>query len=714
MGNNTEDDPDYSDFHKKQTISRTTLTQEDTKEKTIQKIEAIIHKQFDVELKSKERELAMAERRINQTKTMLDRLRAYVLANYFSTGEVLINCSRERRKRKPKSTKMNESDNEPNVLKVVKKEKDDFLQNNRHLSPLSKETPADLTKNDRVPPTDPLLVSTENSQTETSSIVANRFYVTKKVIVGNISKYITPDNRQGYDKSTHKWMVYVRGPKDNPDITDVVKSVSFFLHPSYIPNDIVHILQPPFQLTRRGWGEFPIRVQLHFVDTRNKKFDIIHHLKLDKTYTGLQTLGAETLINLELNRHAHMTTSASRTAPQTDRFFKIEKYESSNILKTNGICKASPSIFSEKTSDMSEKLLLENGGTIKSEFDFDSTASLLRDVLGTNGSHLPLSTVSSAVSSPCVSRPTSPVSKRLKKDKLSISFANTDKILFHLVRFAKLINPKRDIRLHPFAALSKEQYSSWCFSKRRAAEWQRASFLKCLFIDHLEEEKLIIPVPSTKHIYLWCRKFGFTPVESSLRVLNGVKNLAFCEECGRLLNNMDLGERWCKMCMDAEFVQVSSRSPAEHVRMDLYRKQTTLKANEAVISKKDGDLDCQIDVVSLPVTVEEPDEGPLYEAMLPSDELLWVYDTASDVNVDLLSINLHGVRAPLLQALVYAAMKRFAADLVRRGSAAASNSKKHSLEPVLVKPTHIFSAIKHTDYFDFLTEANLYYEKKES
>jgi hypothetical protein len=33
-------------------------------------------------------------------------------------------------------------------------------------------------------------------------------------------------------------------------------------------------------LWRSGWGEFPVRVQLHFVDTRNKPVDIIHHLKV--------------------------------------------------------------------------------------------------------------------------------------------------------------------------------------------------------------------------------------------------------------------------------------------------------------------------------------------------------------------------------------------------------------------------------------------------
>lgn len=47
-------------------------------------------------------------------------------------------------------------------------------------------------------------------------------------------------------------------------------------------------------MVRRGWGEFPIHVQIHFKDARNKRADINHNLKLDWTQTGLQTFGGET------------------------------------------------------------------------------------------------------------------------------------------------------------------------------------------------------------------------------------------------------------------------------------------------------------------------------------------------------------------------------------------------------------------------------------
>ncbi|XP_048460717.1 YEATS domain-containing protein 2 isoform X4 [Rhincodon typus] len=136
----------------------------------------------------------------------------------------------------------------------------------------------------------------------TTSEDPSRLYIKKTIVVGNVSKYIPPDKREENDQSTHKWMVYVRGSRKEPTIDHFVKKVWFFLHPSYKPNDLVEVSEPPFHLTRRGWGEFPVRIQIHFRDLRNKRIDIIHQLKLDRTYTGLQTLGAETVVDVELHR----------------------------------------------------------------------------------------------------------------------------------------------------------------------------------------------------------------------------------------------------------------------------------------------------------------------------------------------------------------------------------------------------------------------------
>ncbi len=121
----------------------------------------------------------------------------------------------------------------------------------------------------------------------------------RRFIVGNVSKWIECDQRE--DQSTHKWMIYVRGDRDTPDVSDVVSKVRFLIHPSYHPHDLIEVTAPPFHLTRRGWGEFPARIQIHFKGERDKPIDVIHHLKLDRTYTGLQTLGSETVVDVWLH-----------------------------------------------------------------------------------------------------------------------------------------------------------------------------------------------------------------------------------------------------------------------------------------------------------------------------------------------------------------------------------------------------------------------------
>jgi len=123
--------------------------------------------------------------------------------------------------------------------------------------------------------------------------------VKRTIVIGNVSKWIPPDDRE--DMSTHKWMLYVRGDKENPDLSDVLDRVKFLIHQSYHPNNLVEVSKSPFQLTRRGWGEFTARIQLFFKNEKiNKPVSVLHDLKLDKTYTGLQTFGSETVAEVWL------------------------------------------------------------------------------------------------------------------------------------------------------------------------------------------------------------------------------------------------------------------------------------------------------------------------------------------------------------------------------------------------------------------------------
>jgi transcription initiation factor IIF auxiliary subunit len=125
---------------------------------------------------------------------------------------------------------------------------------------------------------------------------------------------------------THKWMIYVvEPPQSKQEVSAFITCVRFHLHPSYKPHDVVDVTEAPFKLTRLGWGEFPIRIQLFFVDKRrNKTVDLIHHLKLDDTHSGKQLLGSERSIEIELDRNTDFkdtssipSTSNGNNTPQT-------------------------------------------------------------------------------------------------------------------------------------------------------------------------------------------------------------------------------------------------------------------------------------------------------------------------------------------------------------------------------------------------------------
>lgn len=318
-------DPDYEDVSLVQNNKRNKADEHNAREATVQKIENIIREQFSLEMKNKEHEIDVINQRLNEARRMMDKLRACIVANYYANVGITKN---------PEQT----SKCDPAVLNhpAIKK----FLESpSRSSSPLNQgsDTPSlaqseseslsqqgeggdkdgevawreDTGRQERRPGRNmgkdtfgvPAYIGAEPRVTyHTTGDEASRLYVKKTIVVGNVSKYIPPDKREENDQSTHKWMVYVRGSRREPSIDHFVKKVWFFLHPSYKPNDLVEVSEPPFHLTRRGWGEFPVRIQIHFKDPRNKRIDIIHQLKLDRTYTGLQTLGAETVVDVELHR----------------------------------------------------------------------------------------------------------------------------------------------------------------------------------------------------------------------------------------------------------------------------------------------------------------------------------------------------------------------------------------------------------------------------
>ncbi|XP_016156076.1 PREDICTED: YEATS domain-containing protein 2 [Ficedula albicollis] len=324
-----EKDPDYEEITITHPNKRHKAAEQSARDVTVQKIETIIKEQFAVEMKSKEHEIEVIDQRLIEARRMMDKLRACIVANYYASagllkaGEGTRSCdttilnhpSIKKFLESPSrsSSPANQGSDTPSANHSESdtlSQHNDFLldKDNGNLDADERLTNSLDQRQSRNAGRDSSGVSSSQKPGQRNAGLSNdetsRLYVKKTIVVGNVSKYIPPDKREENDQSTHKWMVYVRGSRREPSINHFVKKVWFFLHPSYKPNDLVEVREPPFHLTRRGWGEFPVRVQIHFKDSQNKRIDIIHNLKLDRTYTGLQTLGAETVVDVELHRHS--------------------------------------------------------------------------------------------------------------------------------------------------------------------------------------------------------------------------------------------------------------------------------------------------------------------------------------------------------------------------------------------------------------------------
>lgn len=352
-------DPDYDDISLVQSNKRNKTAEHNAREATVQKIENIIREQFSLEMKNKEHEIDVISQRLNEARRMMDKLRACIVANYFANSGVakppdqtlksdpgVLNHPAIRRfleSPSRSSSPLNQGSETPSLAhsecESLSQQGDGAERNGEGTwkEDNSKQEcrPGRNTGKDTFGVPSPMEVQ-QRVTYHTTGDEASRLYARKTIVVGNVSKYIPPDKREENDQSTHKWMVYVRGSRREPSIDHFVKKVWFFLHPSYKPNDLVEVSEPPFHLTRRGWGEFPVRIQIHFKDSRNKRIDIIHQLKLDRTYTGLQTLGAETVVDVELHRDSLGEDYIPKRSSSSNRVILKASSPASSVGQTYG------------------------------------------------------------------------------------------------------------------------------------------------------------------------------------------------------------------------------------------------------------------------------------------------------------------------------------------------------------------------------------------
>ncbi|PKC07798.1 hypothetical protein RhiirA5_399648, partial [Rhizophagus irregularis] len=330
----------------------------------------------------------------------------------------------------------------------------------------------------------------------------SRFYVKRRIVVGNVSKWIASEKRDpNLQKYTHKWMVYVAGPPHDLNVTPFIRKVRFYLHPSYKPHDIVDVIDPPFQLTRYGWGEFPIRIQIFFVDKRNKPVDVIHALKLDDTHSGKQRLGDEHAFDLELDRNTEFIAPVP---------------ENNKRKRKLNIVQESPQQFvpNKKQISNDQKQSEWNNKRLTSE-DMNYLEPLLKEAVQ---------------SYPLV---------------LSLAALATQKSTL------------------PYStATSAKAFLSWDLDRRKASEINRAKLIRSL-VQSLartslnEKVKTITQSLTTRQVVLWCREKEYTPVNFEDSPNSNALNQSIATKSSLLPNNINVSvslikrrhhQNYCKSC----------------------------------------------------------------------------------------------------------------------------------------------------------------------
>lgn len=553
----------------------------------------------------------------------------------------------------------------------------------------------------------------------------SRFYITKRIIVGNTSQYLLSTMKS--DPTTHKWMVYVRGPPEDSEINQFITSVWFFLHPSYAPNDIVKVTQSPFHLIRRGWGEFPIRVQLHFINPNQRPIDIIHNLKLDKTKTGRQMLGAETIVDIELERSVKDSTNHEiQCTTSSDSILlnhALKNYISANVLALE--CK--------KEIDNSPELNLNYNKSSD-----NAAVNGLTDLMSNrNGDSANVDSVVVAKSTKTgvvyhIDIPTLDPDEVVMLDhcydhcvvvsqKRSYTIGDTlskplhdivEQYMHKLVRLLPLVGEKCSST--PFTAVSVEEYYKWQVGKQRAVEWMRAKSLQGLVIDQLSTLSGNYVIPSTRDIVYWCRRNGYTPLD--------VSTCSHCVVCGYCMEGGGAAAPFHVQCGDEIYGK-------EHVKKNVlssisvpYNVYEELVGIEKEFIEKDDNQqidNMEVDIMGLPSTttvqqhrdsycpVKRVVESRVSSICQPSSVALrWVNHEASEVNVTLQPIMMDGVLAHAPTHMLYAATQKFLTELIQQSLLQLEESDKtiaSSTRDRTVTPTQVYSAIRQISEFDFLT-----------
>lgn len=445
-------------------------------EEKAQKARAIISREFTQEVEERENEVVRIQEMIQTTQRYIQLLKYVATCDYYDLKDDV------------KKTEEGEDVEQPNIHPCVKKFLPDQMGSSAPLKVVPKKE-----ENEEPCFSDSYKTSFSESVEKAFpkpnvTIVRGTYRVKHQFIVGNVSKWIPPANRE--DEATHKWMLYVRDKGRDDEMAKIIKKVRYFLHESYQPHDIIEVTSSPFHLTRRGWGEFPVRVTIFFQHSSNKPIDLIHNLKLDHSFSGAQMLGGETLVEVDLihdNIDELINEESSEKEvgePQKKPLSAVELC----IAVEHDYCSISDRPVmehvkqSQQSGHVSSQLSTEGVGV--SEMEFINKFNPKTDV-----------------------RIVEWYENNLTKRMSNIHFFSTEACVKWLLKRWPIVTSHASIfnykRIHPYAYPSMDAFISSPTAKQRASEWYRAWKIQNMLTT------LNLAPWTTKQVMLYARMHGY-------------------------------------------------------------------------------------------------------------------------------------------------------------------------------------------------------------
>jgi hypothetical protein len=523
---------------------------------------------------------------------------------------------------------------------------------------------------------------------------------------------------------THKWKVYICGPAEDADISYFVKKVRFFLHPSYKPNDVIEVHQAPFALIRWGWGEFPVRVQLHLKSSSKKTIDIIHQLLLDKSFTGSQVLGSERPYTIEIDRsileqqpnfiHEHHMNNDNVESTSSNPTVLTTVSSHQPMIKKSYEIELDPTIDSLLSAVIDHYPLIRKGNFYERWYHIIKTCNHFYESFGDDTSSFHHVVSSANASSSLIYRCATSINE----------YFNWNIGRRKAVEVSYLPIYKNDSCLSSLN-IDGMIFSSTFFSSN--SKWLRARQLK-KHLMHLDHHNI-----STKQLLLWCRERGYTPQklqQSIPRNKASISSFTTLDSSSFLMKESVTIPNYCKYCgwqhkpkkdFDTTPLRKNCRYKPRKRSIDSATKADELLSNLLPICKNQDDYhpidlgECIDDADGL--ICDDMDLLREENVVIPSDPhlLKWISACLQRLHIHL------GIHDPktvdrgiLAGNAIIIAMKCFLSDLMKTAGQKAALMKEEENEVVdnvqqllptlrMLTPLHIYQAIQSKELFDFLT-----------